>query len=577
MLSERALAHLHIHGHKLSAWSREALGRWLATRGAPLFEAHAHWESTLAALTADLPPASPRTTDAQLPEGFFVLGGIHFGAVGLAEPWPEWTTVRRDGENYVLVAMAPTGPSRRFYMSHEGKLFLSQGRLWQPISDNPYVTLERMAARASLAGAPCMLTIGARAGAELAAELGVTACASVSDSLQRGWLDDRRLIFEGAWERPAEEVTTVWLNALSSAREVIVVAQRLGLPLRVDPATRPAVTAASSLLLPSLATDAPQSSYAAPSDRCQGVVAYDDAMGRERIVQIVREAPGGVAVEIATFRASDIEVQQDMSASRLLEGALSPRARAFLDAGSFLRDPRRTCSEHALEELLTRWGLPPTASTCAFEAMFGGVMQAPHVGGFRFGTFDMLTVQRSTGQYGGRYETEHAPVLLGGEDWPRVRWEANVLIPVGDMVSTHLYMAADGMLYEHAWEIDEIYPCAERGEVLFERLAAEAYQRRIMRYRATIAVDIGASLVEALRLAPLPEASCRVASLWEGEGASLRADHGRYPGAARSTIAAAEEAQFVAMVRLAVALAPSAELHSEGRSGVALRKAGLRR
>ena len=167
-------------------------------------------------------------------------------------------------------------------------------------------------------------------------------------------------------------------------------------------------------------------------------------------------------------------------------------------------------------------------------------------------------------------------MLLGGEDWPRVRWEATALIPVGDLVSTHLYMAADGMLYEHSWEVDELYPCAERGTVLFERLAAEAHQRGIMRYKATIDADIGVPLVEKLGLAPLTEASDRVASLWEGEGASLRSDHGLYPGVARSTIAAAEEAWFVAVVRLAIAFAPSVALHAEGRSGVALRRAGLR-
>jgi hypothetical protein len=576
MLSERAVAHLYAHGHKLSPWSADALERWLTKRGAPLFEAHMLWESTLDALTADMPVAPSRAADAPLAEGFFLLGGIHFGAVGLASPFPEWTMVRRDGETYVLVAMAPTGPSRRFYMSRSGKLFLSQGRLWLPIADNPYVTLERMAARASLAGAPCTLTIGARAGAALAAELHLPAYPPVSDSLQRGWLDERLCIFEGAWERPTGEVMTVWFDALSAAREVIVAVQKLGLSLRLEPLITPVVTAAPSVRLSLLAPETPQACYAAPSDCCQGVVAYTDAIEGARLVQIVRDAPGGEAVEIATFSAHDIKVERAMAASHALEGTLSPRALSFLDKGAFLRDPRRTCSAHALVELLSRSGLPWTPPAAAFETTFGGVLQDPRVGGFRFGTFDMLAIQRSTGQYGGRYETEHAPVLLGGDHFPRVRWEANALIPVGDMVSTHLYMAADGMLYEHAWEVDELYPCAERGVVLFERLAAEADQRRIMRYKATIAADVGIALAEALGLAWLPEASCRVATLWEGEGVSLRADHGLYPGVARSTIAAVEEAQWVAMARLAVALAPSAELQAEGRSGVALRKVGLR-
>lgn len=567
MFSEHCKTFLRARSRVLSAWDREALEQWLARRGAPLLDAHVRWEEALARVL----PTSMSERDPG--GGLLEVEGVRFGSVGLAKPWRSWTVERVDGEVHVLVGMSVVGYARRFYLREDGALFLRQGRLWILVAENPFAYLERMAARDVAARTALTVTFGRRAGDEIASALGIAMTGSASDARQRCWADARACVLEGAWDHPAQQVTTVYLGAWSVARPLLAAAERLGIPARVESSAPSRVTDSPTLKRDDLPADALRVACASPSDLCDGLVAYEARTTGGRIVQIEWERDD--VFEQASFTETAVEIIRSMPASRHLAGRLTSRALAWLDGCQFLRDPRRTCRSTTLADLLARHRLVASDHVIAFEGAFGGILQDARVGGFRFGVFDMLTVQQATGQYGGRYETEHEPVLLCGEDWPRVRWQDEWLVPIGDLVSTHLYMAEDGVIYEHAWEVDELYPSAERGEALLERLAAAAHHRRVGRFEATIGADVGAAIAAAESTPRIEEACDRVGSYWQNELLSLRAEHGLPPGIARTIIGASSEEGFLRAMRNALSLAPEAEVRAEGESYEMLERAGI--
>ncbi|WP_437933642.1 hypothetical protein [Sorangium sp. So ce341] len=570
-LSDSARAFLRARARGDAGWTRRRLTSWMLKRGAPAFHEHVRWEEALAQLVTQ-----ERLAPSQ--GGLLDVGDLRFGSVGLFEAQPEWLVERRAGGPYVLVG-ASTDSRARLYLDAHGRLFERRGALWRCVASSPFVYLERRVAREGEHVAPWSIEIPGRHGAALGVALSIPRFDPASDALAGTWSDGRFCVFDGTADWPPAPATTIIVRAFEAVAELLGALGELDLPLRISPSGHVIITelpaVESSEGRSGEATDEaplPASSrqYAAPTDACSGTV----VLRAGALVQEVRDERG-VAVERGSFSAAGVTLARRMHASEALAARVSPEAREYLDAGHYVRDPRRTCSAGALAEALARYGVPAFPGALEFEGLLGGLLCEPGGFGHRFGTLDMLLRYEESGISG-----KSAPSQRGGlvvhDAWPRVSWKGKALVPVGDMVDTRLYVGEDGLLVGHVWEVDAVHPVAAGALTFLEGLAVRRTFLGLRLREARIDADIGEAVGVTLGLERCARASDRVRSFWQGEEIVLWVRHAVAAEPAETRIAAGRPELLVAAGRAALAAAPTAKLRATPTAFEHVRDLGAR-
>ncbi|WP_437995409.1 hypothetical protein WMF26_29415 [Sorangium sp. So ce185] len=538
-------------------------------RGAPAFHEHVRWEETLAQLVTQehLAPGQG---------GLLEVDDLRFGSVGLFQAQPEWLVERRAGGPYVLVG-ASASSRARLYLDAHGRLFERRGALWRCVAGSPFVYLERRVAREGERVAPWSIEIPGRHGAALGRVLSIQRFDPASDVLAGAWADGRFCVLDGTADWPSAPATTIVVRGFGAVAELLDALGELDLPVRIAPSGHAIITelpaAEASAASGEATAEAPlvvSRQYAAPTDACSGTV----VLRAGALVQEVRDERG-IAVERGSFSATDVTLARRMHASEALAARVSPEAREYLDAGRYVRDPRRTCSAGALAEALARYGVPAFPGALEFEGLLGGLLCEPGGFGHRFGTLDMLLQYEESGISG-----KSAPSQRGGlvvhDAWPRVSWKWRQLVPVGDMVDTRLYVGEDGLVVGHVWEIDAVHPVAAGALTFLEGLAARRTFLGLRLREARIDADMGEAVGVALGLERCARASDRVRSFWQGEEIVLWARHAVAGEPAETRIAAGHPELLAAAGRAALAAAPRAMLRATPAAFEHLRHLGAR-
>ncbi|WP_437806386.1 hypothetical protein [Sorangium sp. So ce1078] len=539
-------------------------------RGAPAFHEHVRWEETIAQLVT-------REGLAPGQGGLLEVGDLRFGSVGLFESQPEWLVERRTGGPYVLVG-ALTNSRARLYLDAHGRLFERRGALFRCVAASPFVYLERWAAREGEGATPWWIEIPGRHGAALGVALSIPRFDPGSDALAGTWADGRFCVLDGTADWPSAPATTVLVRAFEAVAGLLDALRELDLPVRISPCgqvTNMDLPAAEASEAPGEAmAEAPLPSssrrYAAPTDACSGTVTLRGGA----LVQEVRDERG-VEVERGSFSATGVTLARRMQASEALAARVSPEARDYLDAGRYVRDPRRTCSAGALAKALASHAVPALPGAIEFEGLLGGLACEPGGFGHRFGTLDMLLRYEESGISG-----KSAPSQRGGlvvhDAWPRVSWKGRQLVPVGDMVDTRLYVGEDGLVVGHVWEVDAVHPVAAGALTLLEGLAVRRTFLGLRLREVRVDADLGEALGAALGLARCARASDAVRSFWQGEAIVVWARHGVAGEPAETRIAADRPERLVAAGRAALTAAPMAKLRATPTAFEHLRDLGAR-
>ncbi|WP_438003442.1 hypothetical protein WME89_31720 [Sorangium sp. So ce321] len=555
-LSDSARAFLRARARGDAGWTRRRLTSWMLKRGAPAFHEHIRWEETIAQIVTQ-----ERLTPGQ--GGLLEVGDLRFGSVGLFESQPEWLVERRAGGPYVLVgALANT--RARLYLDAHGRLFERRGALWRCVAVSPFVYLERLVAREGERATPWWIEIPGRHGAALGMALSIPRSNAASDELAGTWADGRFCVLDGRADWPSAPATTVLVRAFEAVAELLDALSDLDLPVRISPsghatslelsageASEPSAEAMAEAPLP-----ASSRQYAAPTDVCDGTVTLRGGA----LVQEVRDERG-VVVERGSFSATGVTLARHMRASEALAARASPEARDYLDAGRYVRDPRRTCSAGALAEALARYAVPALPGALEFEGLLGGLACEPGGFGHRFGTLDMLLRYEENG-ISGKSTPSRRGGLVVHDAWPRVSWKGRQLVPVGDMVDTRLYVDEGGLVVGHVWEVDAVHPVAAGALTLLEGLAVRRSFLGLRLREVRIDADLGETLGVTLGLARCARASDPVRSFWQGEAIVIWARHGVAGEPAETRIAADRPELLVAAGRAALAAAPEARLRA---------------
>lgn len=200
---------------------------------------------------------------------------------------------------------------------------------------------------------------------------------------------------------------------------------------------------------------------------------------------------------------------------------LSERGNERLRRLGFSRDPARTCDRARLEGLLFDLGLPALPELFDVERDLGGVRKEMRGGGglLCFGAYQVLTDEVWQDDY--KEWAAESALLEHGDDWPRVTFEGQALVPVGSHVETLVYARGGPSLLAHDWTLDEVAPVARSAVVAFERWLIQLDVRERLLAGAAVELreeePLAGTLAPLLGLSAAPYASDDLAAWWEDE------------------------------------------------------------
>jgi hypothetical protein len=115
------------------------------------------------------------------------------------------------------------------------------------------------------------------------------------------------------------------------------------------------------------------------------------------------------------------------------------------------------CTPAELDALLARHGLPSYPAVHAIERQFGGLRCPLREGAawLSFGTFGVLAFEDEA--YDHASWAADSADLEDGADWPRVRLDGELLVPVGSDVEATFYVDHEGTLLRHDWIMAEVH------------------------------------------------------------------------------------------------------------------------
>lgn len=153
-----------------------------------------------------------------------------------------------------------------------------------------------------------------------------------------------------------------------------------------------------------------------------------------------------------------------------LAAILSPHGFERLLHFGFERAPAHTAGVEALHEVLRRERLPLSPEVDHLEERFGGLLKTYRQGAswIFFGAYGMLVDLAQSADHADA--AADCDALENGDDWPRVRFEGEALVPVGSHVDATYYAAPGGRILIHDWLTDRVAPAADNAAVLVERV-----------------------------------------------------------------------------------------------------------
>jgi hypothetical protein len=184
-----------------------------------------------------------------------------------------------------------------------------------------------------------------------------------------------------------------------------------------------------------------------------------------------------------------------------LAASLSPNGLERLQWFGFRREAAHTARLEVLHEILRRERLPRYPEVDRLEQRFGGLLKTYRhsASWIFFGAYGMLADPAQS--------ADHADAAAGcdalesGDDWPRVRFEGEALVPVGGHVDATYYAAPGGSLLAHDWVTDTVEKAADEAPVLVERVLLRLMFAERARGAIGGALDVPAHAAVALAAA----------------------------------------------------------------------------
>lgn len=205
---------------------------------------------------------------------------------------------------------------------------------------------------------------------------------------------------------------------------------------------------------------------------------------------------------------------------------LSPSGFQRLQTLGFQRDAAHTAPLDVLHQVLRRERLPHYSEVDRLEERFGGLLRTYRQGAswIFFGAYGMLADPAQSEDHADA--AADCDALENGDDWPRVRFGGEALVPVGGHVDATYYAAPGGALLAHDWVTDRVTKVADDDSVLVERVLLRLMFAEHARGGIGGALDLPARATEALAAAlPLRQAAFATDALerwWEdGPGHTL--------------------------------------------------------
>ncbi len=562
MLSDRARAYVREHGCQPPGWKKSKLVALARRQELPLFDSVVAWEKTMAELHLDeshegedgvrycrhdYAGASVLELDRN------VLGMVSLWERGLSGEPELFLRYLPDGTPVLLVGEGAEG--ERFYMDEPGRFFAHREGEWGLLALSPFTVLERWV----LERAPRRMeaVILGRRGQQLARALGCEVCPEASDAIETWWRGGSGTVIE-----QGELATRALLPSIEEAAALIAAAREMDLELEIVAAdARVVLGERDSAPLPR--ADGLEARYGRGRAGEFGVVGVVGVPGRGGQVEQLVMVGGGQVVEHLVVTANGARSMQYTLLGAQLDGLLSERAIAFLEASKATLDPRDRGTTDETEALLSSCGLSVHEAALDLESTLGGLSWDPGATAWRLGVCSLV----------------RDAIAASGLSRLKRTWRGAPLVPVGSREGATLFMDAAGHIYQLYDEVERMLPSADSARGLIEReaLLEWALDKELGHTLSFTVLDgVGTRLSARAGIPPVPEASSAADRVWHGRELTIHEIAAPEDGHRETCVWAASLETLVSAARMVCESAPEARLVCEQDSVTsALMEAGL--